>query len=69
MKEVNKDVINSTRLDFRPFTVEEQKELLVVGSCLECHKDDSKVMQQSLIDGIKTLLKKLDKSCILPTWN
>ncbi|NOR27917.1 MAG: hypothetical protein GQ540_05260 [Lutibacter sp.] len=69
LKEVEVGVVNSTRLDFRPFSVEEQKELLLVGSCLECHKDGSKIMQQSLINGIKPLLKKLDKSCILPSWN
>lgn len=64
-----KGVINSTRLDFRPFTVEEQQQLLLVGACLQCHKDDSKVMNQSLVNGIKPLLKKLNKSCILPSWN
>ncbi|NLP58210.1 hypothetical protein [Lutibacter sp. B1] len=67
--EVGKDVVNSTRTDFRPFTVKEQQQLLLVGACLQCHKDDSKVMQQSLIDGINPLLKKLDKQCILPTWD
>ncbi|WP_456377667.1 hypothetical protein [Lutibacter sp.] len=66
--ETKKGTINSTRLDFRPFTVEEQKKLLTVGACLQCHKGNSKIMQQSLIEGIKPLLKKLDESCILPTW-
>jgi len=26
-------------------------------------------MQQSLVDGIKPLLKKLSEKCTLPTWN
>lgn len=69
LKEVEEGVVNSTRLDFRPFTVIEQQQLLLVGACLQCHTDNSKIMQQSLIDGIKPLLKKMDKSCILPTWN
>jgi len=69
LKDVEEGIINSTRLDFRPFTVKEQKQLLLVGSCLECHTDDSKIMQQSLINGIEPLLKKLDKSCILPMWD
>jgi len=69
LKEVSKNTINSTRLDFRPFTVNEQKQLLLVGSCLQCHKEDSKVMQQSLVDGIKPLLQKLTKKCILPSWD
>lgn len=69
LKPTKNGVVNSTRLDFRPFSVEEQQQLLLIGACLECHKDDSKIMQQSLIEGIDPLLKRLDKNCILPTWN
>lgn len=69
LKEVDKDVVNSTRLDFRPFSVKEQQKLLLVGACLQCHKEDSKIMQQSLVDGIAPLLQKLNNDCILPTWN
>lgn len=69
LKPVKKGVVNSTRTDFRPFTVKEQQQLLLVGACLQCHKEDSKVMQQSLINGIQPLLKKLNKKCIVPTWN
>ena len=61
-------IIKSTRTNFRPFTVKEQQQVLLIGACLQCHKEDSKVMQQSLIEGINPLLKRLDKSCILPTW-
>jgi hypothetical protein len=68
LKEVKKGVVNSTRTDFRPFTVKEQQQLLLVGACLQCHKEDSKVMKESLIIGIQPLLKKMDKSCIFPTW-
>lgn len=56
----------STRSDFRPFTIEEQKQLLLVGACLQCHKDDSKVMQQTLDSGIDPVLLKVTKLCILP---
>ena len=69
LKQTKKGIVNSTRTDFRPFTVKEQQQLLLVGACLQCHSEDSKVMQQSLIDGINPLLKKLNKSCILPIWN
>ena len=69
LKPVKKGVVNSTRTDFRPFTVKEQQQLLLVGACLKCHNDDSKIMQQSLIDGINPMLKKLNEKCILPTWN
>ncbi len=68
MKEVDKDIVNSTRIDFRPFTVKEQQQLLLVGACLQCHNDDSKIMKESLVEGITPLLKKLDNQCILPTW-
>jgi len=70
LKEVDKIVVNSTRLDFRPFSVKEQQQLLLIGACLQCHKEDSKIMQQSLIEGINPLFKKLNKEeCILPIWN
>ncbi len=69
LKEAKEGVINSTRLDFRPFTVKEQQQLLLVGACLQCHEDNSKIMQQSLVNGINPLLNKLSKNCILPTWN
>jgi hypothetical protein len=66
LKEVSKDVINSTRTDFRPFTVKEQQKLLLVGACLQCHKDNSKVMQKSLEEGIESLLLKSNKNCNFP---
>jgi len=69
LKTSDNNPVNSTRLDFRPFSIEEQKNLLLVGACLQCHKEDSKIMQESLIKGINPLLKKLDENCILPTWD
>ena len=69
MKEVDKDVINSTRTDFRPFTVKEQQQLLLVGACLQCHKESSKIIKESLVNGLSPLLKRLDKNCILPSWD
>ncbi|PQV50381.1 hypothetical protein CLV33_102242 [Jejuia pallidilutea] len=67
LKQTDKGVVNSTRSDFRPFTVEEQKELLLVGACLQCHKDNSKVMQQTLELGIASALNRLSASCVLPS--
>jgi len=58
--------IVSTRSDFRPFSIGEQKQLLLVGACLQCHKDDSKVMQQTLEFGLDPLLLKISEACILP---
>ena len=69
LEEMNPETVNSTRTDFRPFTVEEQKQLLLVGACLQCHKEDSKIMKQSLLKGIQPLLKNLDEKCVIPNWN
>ncbi|ULC58481.1 hypothetical protein MBM09_11175 [Flaviramulus sp. BrNp1-15] len=66
LEKVDDTVINSTRHDFRPFNVEEQKKLLFVGACLQCHNDNSKVMRQTLDVGLKTTLKNLNEACVLP---
>lgn len=66
LKDVDESVVNSTRADFRPFNVEEQKRLLLVGACLQCHKDDSKVMIQTLELGLNLTLQNLSTSCIVP---
>ncbi len=68
LKPVKKDVVNSTRSDFRPFTVKEQKQLLLIGACLQCHNENSDIMRESLVNGINPLLKRLDKDCVLPIW-
>ncbi|MBL7471557.1 hypothetical protein [Robertkochia sediminum] len=66
MKPVDNDVVTSTRTDFRPFSVTEQKRMLFVGACLQCHEDDSKVMDQTLEFGLDAMLKKVAPDCILP---
>ena len=58
----------STRTDFRPFNVEEQKQILRVGACLTCHEEDSKIMNESLKTGLKPLLLELSEQCILPEF-
>ncbi len=58
----------STRRDFRPFNIEEQKRVLTVGACLQCHKEGSKVMKESLKTGLNPLLLKLSDKCILPEF-
>jgi hypothetical protein len=57
----------STRLNFRPFTPEEQKRILLVGSCLQCHAEESMVMKSSL-DQFNLLLRKRSEKCALPVW-
>jgi hypothetical protein len=67
--EQSKSKITSTRSDFRPFTLEEQKQILLVGACLQCHNDDSKVMRQSLEFGLGSLLLQMNKACIYPNYD
>lgn len=66
LKEADPNLVNSTRTNFRPFTVKEQKRMLLVGACLQCHKDDSKVMRETLELGLQPVLKKITEECILP---
>lgn len=66
LKRFNDKVVNSTRTNFRPFNLEEQKRLLLVGACLQCHADNSKEMKQTLEFGLKKSLQHLSKSCVLP---
>ena len=55
----------STRTTLRPFTVVEQKRILQVGSCLICHDEKSKVMDQALENYQQTLARR-SRKCILP---
>ena len=57
----------STRTNTRAFDVEEQKRILLVGACLTCHDDQSKVMQQSLIN-FENILKSVSVKCLLPEF-
>ncbi len=57
----------STRSWLRPFSVEEQKNILTAGACLTCHKGDSRVMKESLLN-FQALLKSLNRDCVLPEW-
>ena len=68
LKDTDKRVVNSTRTNFRPFNVEEQKRMLLVGACLQCHQGNSEVMQQTLEFGLEPILKKISDSCIMPSY-
>jgi len=57
----------STRSDVRPFSVEEQKNILKVGACLTCHEDNSIVMQKSLED-FDSLINRRSSKCFVPVW-
>jgi hypothetical protein len=58
---------SATRDNARPFNLEEQKSILMVGACLTCHDENSPVMRESLSD-FPSLLKKVSKKCVLPEW-
>jgi len=57
--------ISTTRTNTRPFTVEEQKRILLVGACLTCHDEKSKTSMESLYD-FEKLLARISKKCVLP---
>lgn len=58
----------STRSDFRPLNIKEQHQILIVGACLQCHNEESKIMSESLKTGLNPLLLKLSDSCVLPDF-
>lgn len=57
---------STTRTNTRPFTVKEQKIILLVGACLSCHEENSEVMNQSLYNFEKVLLR-INNKCTLPS--
>ncbi len=61
-------IIVSTRTDFRPFTVEEQKRILTVGTCLTCHEENSDVILKSLDKDFSKYVLKISNECVLPNW-
>ena len=58
----------ATRENIRPFSIDEQKNILTVGACLTCHKPGSEIMKASLSD-YKKQLSNLPKECVLPSWD
>jgi hypothetical protein len=62
-----RDETSTTRTYTRPFTVEEQKRILLVGACLTCHDGQSEIMKKSLSDS-GTILKNISSKCLLPVW-
>ena len=54
----------ATRDDLRPFSIKEQKRILLVGSCLTCHEEKSKVMELALLNFDRTLSQR-NSLCII----
>ena len=63
----NDTIAKATRKNVRPFNKKEQKKLLLVGSCLNCHKQNSLVVSKMLLDFDKTFQEKTTQ-CVLPKW-
>jgi hypothetical protein len=59
--------VNSTRSNTRPFNIEEQKKILLFGSCLECHDQDSELMLSTLYD-FQAVLERRAAKCVLPDF-
>jgi len=57
----------ATREGVRPFSIAEQKQILAVGACLNCHADNSEVMEKGLED-FESTLQNVSGSCVLPEW-
>lgn len=55
----------STRIGARPFTVEEQKKILRVGACLECHPGDKEEFLPIYSD-FKQSLERVSAKCLVP---
>lgn len=65
LEEVND--LRSTRTNMRPFNLKEQQSILTVGACLTCHEENSRVMQNSLLD-FQESITKISNKCVLPQW-
>jgi hypothetical protein len=60
------EYIRSTRTDFRPLSIEEQKKVLLVGACLHCHDENSEIIIRSLDKPFEAYLKQTSVQCVLP---
>ena len=58
---------NSTRTNSRPFSLQEQKRILLVGTCLECHEDNSDIALSTL-ENFEKVIEQKSENCILPDF-
>ncbi len=57
----------TTRKDARPFTLEEQRRILLVGACLTCHNEKDRRIAAVFAD-FKNYGSALSSKCVLPDW-
>ena len=58
----------STRLNFTPFTINEQQRILTVGACLTCHDQKSALMLSSLTMDFLLFKAKMTEACLEPKF-
>jgi hypothetical protein len=58
----------STRSNYSPFTIEEQKRILTAGACLTCHEESSVLMKHSLTTDFDDLILQMKKTCVKPVF-
>lgn len=63
----NRTGMVATRKNVFPFDIKKQQNILTVGACLTCHKENSELMQKSLNE-FDTLLNERSHKCVLPNW-
>jgi hypothetical protein len=63
-----RDDVVSTRLNFTPFTIQEQQRILTVGACLTCHDQNSELMLNSISVNFEEVKKAMTKECLEPVF-
>ena len=57
---------SSTRSNFRALNKNEQEKMLLVGACLHCHLEDSKLIKRILRQDFNSLIQQKSSACKLP---
>ncbi len=63
----NEQKNKATRLWLRPFNAAEQRKIITVGLCLDCHQED-KNFEKSLLENYEVMKKNMKPLCIIPEF-
>lgn len=66
LKDVSNNKKYSAHEGFFPLSLFDQKKVLQVGACLECHSDDKKFVNEMIYGDFKKLIRNKKKICIVP---
>ncbi len=71
LQERDNDKRYSAHSDFYPLDLNTQKRVILVGTCLECHKNQSDFQKEMLTGNFEKLLKTKTRNCKIPKelWN